>query len=304
MRNSPWKGLGSTAQEPILARSSQEPVTTNRTRRVNKQRISALLTLLQDDDVKIASLAMEQFLGLGELADATIAEYQESQNPQLRQRIHQLSSVLRRRRLRESFLDALGEGTLSLWAGVVDIAVLYDSTANVEYVENQIASLRLDMGAGDSGAAHLAKVMKDRELRVPSEEILDVDLYLVDRVLETGTGSAVVLCALAQQAADGLWPSTIVLHNGRFCLLDADHTLLEPTEGWRITKMAKDEKVHPCGIKDTLLALLTQLFLVSLVDGSLRELHHFGSMLTALNRTGLDALPPPLGRAGTPVPQR
>ena len=247
--------------------------------------------------MKIASLAMEQFLGLGTLADETIAEHQESQDPQLRQRIHQLSSIRLRRLMREQFVSALGEGTLSLWAGIRDIAVLYDSTANMEYVEDEVGQLRQAVGKGDTGAAHLAKVMKDRDLRVPSEEILDVDLYLVDRVLEMGTGSAVLLCALGQQAAGELWPSTMVLRNGRFCLLDAEHTLLEPTEGWRITKLAKDERVHPCGIKDALLAVLTQLFLVSLVDGTLRELHHFGSLLTALNGTELEALPPPLGRA-------
>jgi hypothetical protein len=268
---------------------------------VNSQRISALLTLLQDDDVKIASLAMEQFLGLGQLADETIAEHQESHDPQLRQRIHQLSSILLRRRMRHEFVTALSEGTLSLWAGVMDIAVLYDSTANVAYVEGEVEALRQAIAAGDAGAAHLAKVMKDRELRVPSEEILDVDLYLVDRVLEMGSGSAVLLCALAQQAAGDLWPSTMVLRNGRFCLLDAEHALLEPTEGWRITKLGKDERVHPCSIKDALLAALTQLFLVSLVDGSLRELHHFGSLLTALNDTGLDALPFPLGRTAMPA---
>jgi hypothetical protein len=270
-------------------------------RRVNNERISALLTLLQDDDVKIASLAMEQFLNLGHLADETIAEHQESQDPQLRQRIHQLSTILVRRRMREEFVRALGDGTLSLWRGVVGITVLYDPTANVEYVERECDALHDAIAAGDPGAAHVAKVMKDRELRVPSEEILDVDLFLIDRVLEGKSGSAVALCALAQHAAGKHWPTTLVLRNGRFCLMDADHTLVEPTEGWRITKLGEDEKVHPCSIKDALLAVLTQLFLVSLVDGSLRELYHFGSLLTALNRTGLSALPFPLGEDDRPV---
>lgn len=269
----------------------------NKPRPVNNERISALLTLLQDDDVKIASLAMEQFLQLGHDADETIAEHQESQDPQLRQRIHQLSTILVRRRMRDEFLHALADGSLTLWRGIVAINVLYDSAVNVEFIEREIETLTKAIAAGDPGAAHVAKVMKDRELRVPSEEILDVDLYLVDRILEEGTGSAALLCAIAQQAAGEHWPATIVLRNGRFCLLDADHTLVEPTEGWRLTKLNAEERVHPCSIKDSLLAVLTQLFLVSLVDGSLRELYHFGSLLTALNRNELDALPYPLGKS-------
>jgi hypothetical protein len=273
----------------------------NSARHVNNERITALLTLLQDDDVKIASLAMEQFLKLGHQADETIAEHQESQDPQLRQRIHQLSTIVLRRRMREEFVSALSDGTLSLWRGIVGITVLYDPTSNVEYVERECDALADKIAKGDSGAAHVAKVMKDREVRVPSEEILDVDLYLIDRVLEAGSGSAVVLCALAQYAAGKHWPATLVLRNGRFCLLDADHTLVEPTEGWRITKLGEDERVHPCSIKDALLAVLTQLFLVSLVDGSLRELYHFGSLLTALNRTELSVLPYPLGEGDRPA---
>ncbi len=272
----------------------------NKPRQVNSKRVTALLTLLQDDDVKIASLAMEQLLDLGHETDEAIAEHQESQDPQLRQRIHQLSSILLRRRRREEFLRALGEGSLTLWRGLVAINVLSDPSVNVDFIDRETEALAKAIAGGEPSAAQVAKLMKDRELRVPSEEILDMDLYLLDRVLEEGYGSAALLCAIAQQAAGENWPATIVMRNGRFCLLDGEHTLVEPTEGWRLTKLSADERVHPCSIKDSLLAVLTQLFLVSLVDGSLRELYHFGSLLAALNRTGLDALPYPLGKEDSP----
>lgn len=275
----------------------------NKPRPVSNQRISALLTLLQDDDVKIAALAMEQLLDLGHETDEAIAEHQESHDPQLRQRIHQLSSILQRRRLREEFLGALGDGTLSLWRGIVAINVLSDPAVNVEYIEREMESLAKAIAEGESSAARVAKLMKDRELRVPSEEILDMDLYLLDRILEEGSGSAVLLCAIAQEAAGENWPATIVMRNGRFCLLDAEHTLVEPTEGWRLSKLNAKDRAHPCSIKDLLLAVLTQLFLVSLVDGSLRELYHFGSLLAALNRNGLDAFPHPLGREDVSAPR-
>jgi hypothetical protein len=48
---------------------------------------------------------------------------------------------------------------------------------------------------------------------------------------------------------------------------------------------------------DVLLSVLVQLFLIALVDGQLRDLYHFGDLLTALNNEDVDALPFPLGRS-------
>ena len=43
------------------------------------------------------------------------------------------------------------------------------------------------------------------------------------------------------------------------------------------------------------MAILAQLFMVALIDGQLKDLHHFGTILTALNDVTLEALPYPLG---------
>ncbi len=260
------------------------------------ERLSALLTLLQDDDVRIASLAMEQFLKMDGVTDATIAEHQESHDPHLRQRIHQLSTILTRRRARQSFIEALSQEQITLWEGVQQINMLYDPQCDLKQVDDAVSSLFKRLASQPVTTPRIAELMREQEFNVPEEDTLDVDLYLVQRVLETRYGSAAVLAALAHLIGGKLgWAFTIVLHGGRFCLIDRNNLLLDPNEGWHISKLKTDSRIHPCTRMDVLMGILGQLFLVALIGGHLRDLYHFGDLLTALNGGTIDALPFPLG---------
>jgi hypothetical protein len=259
--------------------------------------IRALLSLLQDDDEKIASLAMEQFLKLDRAVDETIAEHQESQDPRLRNRIHQLSSILARRRARREFIHSVADEGISLWDGVVQINALYDPQCDLRKVREAVQRLSERLGVGTPNAPRLAALMRDEEFTVPDEDGLDIELFLAERVLETKYGSSPVLCALAQRLGELRdWESTIVLYDGRFCLMDRHQLLMDPAEGWHIAKMEAADRVHPCARKNVWLGILTQCFLVSLVDGQLRDLYHFGDLLTTLNGTDVGSLPYPLGQ--------
>lgn len=265
--------------------------------KLNPSPVSALLTLLQDDDLKVASLAMEQFLNLG-LAEAAVAEYQESGDPHLRQRIHQLGGILARRRAREEFMAAVRSEQFSTWEGIVEINALYDPQCPRDSVSGFMEELAAKAGPGAS-PAHIAALMREAEFCVPDEDLLDIELYLVERVMDTRYGSPAVLCAIAQESGrQAGWNSTIALHEGRFCLIDRHSVLLDPSEGWNVQKLDTAEKVHPCSPKDLWLGVLTQMFLISLVEGNLRDLYHFGDLLAALNGAAIETiLPYPLGQS-------
>ncbi len=266
---------------------------------LSDRRLSALLCLLQDENQQVASLAMEHLLNLGNVVDDTIAEHQESHDPQLRQRVHQLSAILARRRARDSFIAALGREDVSLWDGIVQIHSLYEPLPPRETLEARVDEIAADLQPGSTVTHQVANLMRENEFTVPSDDILDVDLYLIGRVLDTRYGHAALLCVLAKRiAAHAGWNATICLHAGRFCLIDRDHILLKPSEGWQYGRISTEERIHPCSRKDVLLAILAQLFMVALVDGQLKDLHHFGTILTALNGATVSALPYPLGEAG------
>jgi len=255
--------------------------------------------LLQDENLRVASLAMEQFLQLGRAADEAIAEHQEAQDPQLRHRIHQLSSIMARRRARVQFIEAVSREGISLWEGVLQINSLYDPQCNLAGVEEAIDEVVRRLRSGTVTTPRIAAAMRDQDFMVPEENLHDVDLYLVERVLETRYGSPAVLCALVHYIGSQLgWAFTIVLHAGRFCLIDRNNLILDPSERWHISRLGTLDKIHPCGQRDVLLGVLSQLFLVVLIEGQLRDLYHFGDLLTALNGSNIDGLPYPLGEGG------
>jgi hypothetical protein len=239
---------------------------------------------------------MEQFLKLGSAAERMIAEHQESHDPQLRHRIHQLSSVLARRRRRLTFIEAISHEHMPLWDGILQINSLYDPQCNLAKVGQTAAEISDTLAEEHVTTPRVAAVFREHEFALPEEDTLDVDLYLIERVMETRYGSPVLLCSLAQHVS-GLagWSLTIVLYAGRFCLIDQNNLLLDPAEGWRISKLRAADRIHPASRKDVLIGVLAQLFLVALVEGQLRELYHFGDLLTALNGETVDSLPSPLG---------
>lgn len=256
------------------------------------------MSLLQDDDPKVASLAMEQFLKLGDVG-AAVAEFQEDGNSKVRHRIHQISSIIIRRQARDQFIQAVRNGTCTLWEGVSRINVLYDPQSSIQKTDAMVRELARELPATGSTAETIAELMTEKEFTMPDEDMLDGELYMMDSVLETKYGSAAALCVLARQVGELRdWKAVPVLFEGRLCLLQSPGILLDPAHKWRLHALEESDKLHTCAKRDVWYMFLTQLFLIALVDGQLRDLHHFGDLLTALNDGNVGQLPYPLGGGG------
>lgn len=255
----------------------------------------ALMSLLQDDDPKVVSLAMEQFLKLSDLRE-TIAEYQEDGNTRVRKRMHQLSSILSRREARNQFIHAVQSNTPSLWQGLCKINSLYDPQASLKKINTQVRDLARQLPDDTVETRHLSAFMKKHEFMVPEEDILDGELYMMDSVLETKYGSSPSLCVLAFRLGELCgWASQTVLFEGRLCLMAEEGNLLDPAHRWNVRELDKKDKVHACSRRDVWFMVLSQLLLIALVDGQLRDLYHYGDLLTALNESSVNELPFPLG---------
>lgn len=263
--------------------------------KTSDKEFSALLSLLRDDDTKVASLAMEHFLKLGDLGTA-IAMYQDDGDSRVRQRMHQMSAIVARRNAQKQFIEAVREGQPELWDGVVRINVLYDPQASVEKINRQVRGLANQLPVSGTDVKAVAALMKEHEFMVPNDDILDGELYMMDSVLETNFGSAASLCVLAGRLGNLCgWENRPVLYEGRLCLIGDENVLLDPGTDWRLRALDKKHKVHTCAKKDVWMMILSQLFLIALVDGQLRDLYHFGDLLTALNGDTINELPFPLG---------
>lgn len=270
----------------------------------NHPPIDVLLELMRDDNIRVAALAMEQMLKLGEDVDHTLAEYQEDTDPQLRGRIHQLGAIIARRRARERFLEAVRNETISLWSGVVEINVLYDPECSPASIEETMDEFVAEAPTDSPSAPAVASYMRELQFAFPDEDTLDIDLYLIERVMGTRFGSPALLCALARTLGERIgWQSTVVLHEGRFCLIDDAGYVMDPGAGWHLSRLRSEDRFHPCGRRDVWLGILAQIFVIALVDGNLRDLHHFGDLVTSLDGGTVEALPYPLGETAAPPEQ-
>lgn len=266
----------------------------------------ALLSLIQDNDFKVASLAMEQFLKLeGPVCAKLLAENQEASDPRLRHRIHQMGSIFLRRRNQKEFIQAVKSQDMELWEGLTWINRTYDPQCDYPFIESETEKIAAELKQqGNHTLPQIAAAMREKRFAVPEEEVIDTDLYLVESVLESRFGSAVVCCSLIHHLASRFGcTGTVVLHEGHFCFLDNQNLLLDPASGWQLSKLKTQEAIHPCTSRDIWTTVLAQLLLVSLVDGQLPDIHHFGQLLAALNGTGIEVFPEPLGPAvgGNPV---
>ncbi|MFW5996649.1 MAG: hypothetical protein ACOCQP_01415 [Lentisphaeria bacterium] len=264
----------------------------------NDSKTTALFKLLQDDNPRIAALAMEQFLKREQLLDSLIAEYQDTSDKRLRQRLHQLSSILVQRRARRQFVSNVQEQSYSLWHGICRLNQLYDADCSQKKIARMTTEICNESDQFLSSATRLASFMKEADFSVPSRLLMDIDFYLIDSVLEFRIGSSALLCALAQHVGWrlGRWSSSVVLYEGSYCLVDSQNLLIDPSHNWKVEKLDKTDRFHPCSRQDVWIGILSQMFLVALTEGNLPDCHHLGRLMTELNGDQMDCFPYPLGK--------
>jgi hypothetical protein len=178
---------------------------------MKRNKTKALIDLLDDEDRHVSTLAMEQLLQMDTELDHLVAEYQESHNPVLRGRIHQLGSILQLRRDRASFIENVKNQSISLWDGIVQINYHFNPQLRLQDVTETMEDIIGRLPANPS-TVKLAAFMRNENFSYTGEDILGPDLFLIEDVLVQRVGSPVILAALAHQlGAVAGWQSSIVI---------------------------------------------------------------------------------------------
>lgn len=262
---------------------------------------SALFSLLQDSNESVASLAMEQILQLPDF-EAQIRSAQDSSEPMLRRRVHQLSSIARRREYMGQFLRSALKGRIGLWRAMLLLDHLYDQQSSFSYLESMSKALIHEFSSSRGGSNSLARFMREHKFCVPGDNWFDVGNHLLGDVLESRVGSSALLCIIAQHIGSFRgWHSHIVLHQGRYCLLDQNLSMIDPSEDWKLHRKLKDELYHICDSKAVLTSIISQLFAFALVNWDPWEIHLFSKMLLSMAKLGAEELPYPLGNYNSPT---
>ena len=260
--------------------------------------IDALISLLQDEDPQIAVVAMEKLLANSNFIENQLKDLQESTDPCLRTRIHQMESIITRQKQMKDFTDRVKNNSIELWEDLVFLNKIIDKELSSGTVNELFKELIDKTSKETMTTLELAAFMRENNFTVPNEDILDPNLFLVYEVLASALGNPLILCVITKKIAKICGKKlTIVLHKGRHCLVDDKNSFIDPQNGWSVTKLKLNAKVYPCTNRDILLTIISQLYLSSLIEGQLRVISFLSKMMAALSNSSMDELPFPIGRA-------
>lgn len=260
-----------------------------------KHTINALINLLEDEDRHVSTLAMEQLLHQEQTIDQLVAEFQESHNPILRSRIHQLSNILKMRRCRNLFVESVRHSSISLLEGAIKINYLYNPVMNMTETRKAFRDLARKLPS-DLSSSRLGEFLREENFIHTTEDMLGADLYLIEDVLLQRVGSSLLLSLIANELSRSAGiHNQIVIYRGKHSLLDDSNNLIDPSENWRISRAKQNDRLHPCTKNDIFLTILSQLFLSAIFEGRLQSIYRVCLPLTDLCGGKLGDLPFPLG---------
>ena len=259
-----------------------------------------LLSLLDDPSESVGTGALAELLRYGDAVLPLLGEYQESGNPVLRKRIHQLQSILTVRARRRNFLERLRSRRIDLAEGLIDVHLLWFDNDSRPALEELFQSF-LEVAANNSikNIEDLGRFMLRSGFNVPpSGELTDPENYCIGTILEDRIGADIMLCVIALLVgAEAGLELGLVRVMGKFAVINVAGVMISPDNDWAADRAGKlrsgDFWNDPAAIlKYTSL----MLFLYAVGSDSFRYIHTIGHSLTGLDdRSELDFLPYPYG---------
>jgi hypothetical protein len=258
--------------------------------------VEALINLLHDEDPQIAIIAMEKLLSTPVFINDHLKDLQESSDPRVRSRIHQMESILTRQKKLDTFISRIQENKIELWEDLITLNKIIDRDLSTNTITGHFEEL-CDKLESNKSLIELATFMREQNFSVPADDILDPSLYLIYEVLASEMGNPLLLCVLTRQLAlRNDVKFTIVLHKGRHCLIDDENSFLDPQNNWAITKLKDNVKIYPCTNRDILMTIISQLYLSALIEGQLRVISFLSQIMAALSNMSVNDFPFPIGK--------
>ena len=259
--------------------------------------------LLADPDNSIASLAMEQLLTSPD-CQQFIADHQDTAEPLLRQRIHQLSIIAENRRIMDTLIRRFERNTLDIWQCALMLDKVYDPRTTRKYLNTVTREFLRELP--DQGApltlAQLADFMKLRNFQVPPLPWFSIDFFLISSVILNGAGIPLLLCVIAQRLARTRnLQCTICLKDGKTCLVDDRNNVLDPLENWALTHQASNDRLFRCSNQTMVRILLAQLQSSSIIAWECFDAHAFSRLMQRLDNVKGSTLPYPFGDFDAPA---
>ena len=258
--------------------------------------LEALISLLDDEDNSVAVTAMEKLLDNEEFITVHMPRLQESDNPLVRERIHQMESIIVQKEKKENFLLNLDKDDLSLIDGLFFMNQFFYDDLCISSITKRFSKIAAELSKKDCNSLDVVNYMRQENYTFPKTDVLDIDYFLLDDALENKIAHSVLLCMIAREIADRLGIAlVVVLYKGRHCLIDTKNHFIDPMKNWKVETLEDTIKVYPCTNRDLLLTVLSQLYLSCMVDGQLKVIYQLTEMMSFLTGKPLEDMPFPIG---------
>jgi hypothetical protein len=262
----------------------------------DRSRLDSLISLLDDESDQIACTAMIELLNYSAQAGERLAELQESNNPLLRQRVHQLQAIMKFRNQRREFAEKLKKHEIGLVDGLIETHLLwYDSDTREEVEEVWTQLLESAEKFNPSTIDKLAYFMRKCGFSAADKDEFQADYYCLGTVLDEMVGTDFILCSIALKIAErwGMELKVIRIMDN-FALLDGSGKILLPQNGWQVAGPVKAGSYQIWDEYKLLKLAISSLFLLAVSSDSFRYISTIGNCLAAIaGEDNLDFLPYP-----------
>ena len=280
---------------------------------MSDQKLQSLISLLKDEDNNIASVAMSKILEYkndSEEMNILMAELQESSEPNIRKKIHQIQAIQRVRKRRRSLSKKFKERIPDLLQGLADLNIIwYDEYTNpgISKLWNQLIIDAIKYTPRTP--TRIVEFFKKQNFSISNSSVQDSDSYCLLAVLEDRIGTDIMLAAVILELSKVFGMFGSIVHSKLygfgviFSNTRSDNTtqyfgeIVFPSANWKIFK---PENVLPINIwtnSKVLKYITSMLFICAIASDEPRYIQILGTCL--LNRKTTDSLsdilPYPLG---------
>ena len=271
-----------------------------------KASLETLLSLLDEPSQQSASLIMAELLQREEELDAYLKDLQESEDPMVRRRIHQLESIVFLRKRRREFAEKLKSRSIGLLEGLTELHLQWYDNDTADTIRNEWDKVVVEAEKNvPANIESVAYFMRKMGYSAPPPNDMQADYFCLGIVLEERVGIDVVLCAIAKLVGR-LWglELEIIQLIENFAVIDSHKRVLTPRDGWRVHAPLKKDVYHVWDDTTVLRYAMSMLFLCAVCTDSFRYVNTIGSCLAkAGGRDDIDFLPYPYnansGESGT-----
>lgn len=263
-------------------------------------KLKSLFKLLDDSNIEVVQGAMRELLKHQDEIAEYLAHHQESSDPKMRRRIHQLQAIIMIRQRRAGFAKLLKSPGLRLLDGLVAVHLQwYDNDSEAFLLKLWERFRKSSERFAPKNISEMAYFMRKCGFRTAGVDELRPDSFCLGPVLDDLVGADFILCAIVVELAESWnFELEIVRLMDNFLLVDKHGQALSPGNSWQLLSDIDSSKYEFWSKKQVIELASSMLFSLAVSSNSFRYIYTIGhSLVEDTDDEDLGFLPYPYGNA-------